>query len=232
MRVKRRQDHTWRLFFKRTVSAQIHLLTCFFAIVAIRILLPLVEQRGALHYWAVLIFGATSILLFAVSSIFHFMMDGFEMSEKLEAFMERLDHWAIYFFIAGTYTPFIVNTVYSDWRNFMLMMVWSLAIVGVFYTALKSKLPMWAQSRVFYTSVFVLMGWTAIVRMDEVSAHLNSKALFFLFAGGAAYIVGAFVYATKRPRLMSGFFGFHELWHVLVTMGFIFHYKMIESFYY
>jgi channel protein (hemolysin III family) len=86
MRVKRRKDHTWRLFFKRTVSAQIHLLTCFFAIVAIRILLPLVEQRGALQSWAVLIFGATSILLFAMSSVFHFMMDGFEMSDKLEAF--------------------------------------------------------------------------------------------------------------------------------------------------
>jgi hemolysin III len=113
-----------------------------------------------------------------------------------------------------------------------MVSVWLMALFGIFYTAFRHKLPLWAQSRVVYTGVFVLMGWTLVVRIGEIYTKLPSAALAFFVAGSLAYSVGAVVYATKRPKLFEGLFGFHELWHVFVTLGFVCHYAMIGYFYF
>ena len=76
-----------------------------------------------------------------------------------------------------------------------------------------------------------MMGWTFIIRIGEIFRNLSSAGSFYFSAGGLSYTFGAIVYATKRPRLMEGFFGFHELWHIMVMIGAVFHYLMILTFY-
>ena len=183
------------------------------------------------HFWSCLAFCIPGILVFATSAIYHFLSDGSQISNKLEKILENLDHFSIYLFIAGTYTPFLMNAVSGRWRTILLISIWVIAITGILYTFLKPKLPKLLQHRFVYTTLFVLMGWTIVIRIGEIIHRLNALELFFLLAGAFSYTIGAVIYATKRPRLFEGIFGFHELWHVMVLFGFCFHYLLILSFY-
>jgi hemolysin III len=58
---------------------------------------------------------------------------------------------------------------------------------------------------------------------------VSAACLALLFAGGITYTLGAVFYATKRPTLWPGVFGFHEVWHLFVLGGTIFHYFAIRA---
>lgn len=229
--VSRRSDHSTPLFWKRTVSAQLHALGSIAMIAGAFYLLPLARRAGAEHLGACVAFLVTGIAVFSVSSLYHFLTDGYEGSEKLHVFFENLDHFAIYLFIAGTYTPFLINAVSAPWQVPLLVGIWLIAILGISYTWFKPRLPTILQSRGVYTFIFVAMGCTLVVRMGEIYSHLNAMKLELLAGGALAYVLGAVCYATRRPKLFEGFFGFHELWHVMVLTGAGLHYLLILSFY-
>ena len=231
MKVRRRDDHTLGRFLRRTVSAQIHAIGCVLWIFGAMTLIPLASARGTHDLIACLSFLATGFLVFFVSTTYHFVGDGYEASEKLHLFMENLDHFSIYLFIAGTYTPFLLNSVEQPWRNILVVAIWVIAALGIVYTWVKPRLPQFLQRRFVYTGIFVIMGWTLVVRVGEIFHHLNNTQIFYLVAGGLSYSLGAVVYSTKRPKLIPGFFGFHELWHLAVLTGACLHYALILSFY-
>jgi len=231
MGISRYSDHSSKLFLRRTVSAQLHAIGFILAIMGMVYLLPLAARAGSSHLWASATFCITAMIVFATSSTYHFLHDGFHLTPNLIHRLESIDHFAIYLFIAGTYSPFLLHAVAPEWHSPLLMTVWATAIVGIFYSGWKHHLPGWAQRRAVYTSVYVLMGLMLVVRIQEIYQNLPASSLLLLAAGGLSYVVGAVIYATKRPRLLVGFFGFHELWHVLVMLGFGFHYFMILGFY-
>jgi hemolysin III len=231
MHISRRDDHSVKTFLKRTVAAQTHMWTAMAAVLGLLVLTPVAYKSGPWHFWGTAVFGVTAVLVFSISALYHFLHDGYQISDVLANRFEMLDQWSIYLFIAGTYTPFLINAVKSPWKEILMVSVWSMAIIGIAYTALRSRLPEWAQSRAVYTAMFVLMGWTLLIRVGEIYSNLSALAMTFFVAGSLAYSVGAIVYATQKPKLIVGFFGFHELWHVFVTLGFVFHFAMIGSFY-
>jgi hemolysin III len=230
--IQRRLDDSRRLFFKRTIAAQIHLLGVFAAIAGLSYLLYVTwNNQAQVEFWACLTFGATAILVFSVSTLYHFLHDGFQISPKLEALFEDLDHFSIYLFIAGTYTPVLLRTLSDRWQLIMIIAIWSIAVIGILYTRFKSKLPVWAQSRFFSTSLFLLMGWVLLVKVGTIVDHLTGFGLFMLLAGAGAYSVGAVIYALKKPNLIPGWVGFHELWHMMVVIGFTLHYILVLDFF-
>lgn len=176
-------------------------------------------------------FGVTGIGVFAASTFYHFLSDGFEISNRLRQFVKDLDHSSIFLFIAGTYTPFIINIFTPPWDQILMVLIWTIGIFGVAYVFLRRSLPTWAKNRFIYTGIFLLMGWTLLIRLGEALEHMTSTAIFLLIAGGLSYSFGAVVYATKRPDPFHGTFGFHEIWHVMVIMGAVFHYFLILNFY-
>lgn len=221
-----------KTFLRRTVAAQTHLLASIAAIVGVFVLLYFASDKpDSRHFWACFIFGLTSVLVFVASTVFHFLTDGFQVAKRLEKILENFDHFAIYLFIAGTYTPFLLNAVSQPWSSILLAVIWITGIIGIFYTYFKPQLPAWARHRFVYTGIFVLMGWVLIFRISEVFQHLNLRGIFLLVAGGLSYTIGAIFYATERPKLFEGVFGSHELWHLMVMAGFGFHYFLILSFY-
>lgn len=221
-----------KAFLKRTVSAQLHLLGLVAATIGLVVLLRVVYEKSDFnHFLACLIFGTTSILVFCASTICHFLSDGFRVAKKLEQKMEDLDHFAIFLFIAGTYTPFILNTIAAPWAQILLWLVWCVALAGIGYTHFRPRLPQWARHRFVNTALFVLMGWLLIVRIGEAFHHLSFNGTFYLLAGAFSYSGGAVIYATQKPNPFPGIFGYHELWHVMVLLGFTFHYLMILGFY-
>ncbi len=231
MRVSRRPDHSTKKFWLSTVSAQLHLMGCILMLVGSIFLLPLALPVGPAHFWACVTFIVSGCLVFAVSATYHFLGDGFEASPRLHEVLEDLDHYSIYLFIAGTYTPFLLNAVADPWTKPLLFLVWFSAIVGILYTRFRPKLPKFLQSRAVYTGIFVMMGWILVIRFNEIIETVSSSRLWLLALGGAAYSLGAVVYATKKPKLWVGVFGFHELWHLMVLIGAGFHFFLVLSFY-
>jgi len=232
MHISKRDDHSLKLFLKRTVAAQTHFLTAIAALVGLLILAPVALKAGSWHFWGTVVFGVTAFMVFSVSATYHFLHDGYKMSDKLSNRFEMFDQWTIYLFIAGTYTPFLLNVIEPPWRQILMVAAWTMATTGILYTAFKHKLPEWAQSRAVYTCLFVLMGWTLLVRAGEIFDNLSQVGLFLFVGGSLAYSIGAIVYATQRPKLFEGVFGFHELWHVFVTVGYLSHFALICYFYY
>jgi hemolysin III len=231
MHIQSHPQSNFLSFLKRTIAAQIHLLACFGAIVGLWFLLSTTTFHSTSDLVSCVIFGATGIFLFAMSTTAHFLSDGYRISPWLNSFLETIDHAAIYLFIAGTYTPFLLNVVRPPWQNILLIAIWTIAVLGIVYSVCREQLPRWAQHRFVYTGLFVAMGWVLIVRVGEVFERLDRLGAFLLVAGGISYTIGAVGYATKRPKLFDGVFGFHEIWHTMVALGFTFHYFMIFNFY-
>ncbi|MES2856670.1 MAG: hemolysin III family protein [Bdellovibrionota bacterium] len=230
--IRFRHDHTFSLFLKRTVSAQIHLFGLLLAAVGLGYLLYLTwNSPDRYQFWAATTFGVTSIMVFGTSTLYHFLSDGLDLSESLSQLFEDLDHFSIYLFIAGTYTPVILNTVKDESKLGMIALVWGIAIAGILYTHFKRRLPVWARHRFFSTGIFVAMGWLAVIKIQSIIANLSDLGFAALVLGGLSYTVGAVIYASKRPILIKDIFGFHELWHVMVLGGFFFHYFVVLSFY-
>jgi len=229
--VSRRPGDTRGAYLKRTVAAQIHLLGAALALVGAGVLLETASRFEPARFAAAAAYALPSILVFGISALYHFLYDGHAMSDALAERFELCDRAAIYLFIAGTYTPFLTNVVAPPWRERLLVLVWSIAVAGIAYTALYARLPRWARGRFLSTGLFVLMGWTMLIRAGEIFSRLDVRGLSLLGAGALCYSLGAIVFVARRPNLFKDVFGYHELWHLSVLGGAAFHYFLILRFY-
>ena len=136
--------------------------------------------------------------------------------------MQRLDHSMIFVLIAGTYTPFSVLALHGALQAAILSLVWTGAAIGI---ALK-HLPLRGLRAVTGT-LYVTLGWLAIVAMPQFVGGVPLPATILLFAGGILYTTGAVVLLRRRPDPSPAVFGFHEIWHVMVTSAVLCHYVAI-----
>ena len=232
MPIRRHPGDTFFGILRRTVSAQLHFVGAIGALIAVLVLVRFTLLRPEPNYlWAVLLFGVSSLMVFGASTLYHFVCDGYQVSPGLRRWLKDIDHFAIYFFIAGSYTVFVLNALEKTWAYSLIAAIWTSAILGIVYTHLKPKLPPWARHRAFSTMVFVSMSWIVILRIRDLVQVLSPAAYACLWWGALCYVLGALIYITKRPKLFPYFFGFHELWHIMVILGYTFHYFVILDFY-
>ena len=163
------------------------------------------QQRVALS-----IYGATLILLYAASTLYHSL----PLSERQLRRLRTLDHIAIYFLIAGTYTPIALVTLNSRLGWILLASVWLIALAGVPFKLFYLDAPVWLS-----TGTYLLMGYLAMVAVVPLARAVHLGGLSWLVAGGIAYTIGAVIYSRRRPDPFPGVFGHHEIWHVLVLIG-------------
>ncbi len=234
--IQKHPEHSLSFLLKKTISAQLHFIGAILAIIGLITLLYFVSENGTektswIHFASCLIFGITGVLVFGSSALYHFYSDGYVITKQLEKVLNDFDHFSIYLFIAGTYTPFLINAVHGTWKYVLLSMIWTIALIGIFYSYFKPRLPKWAQHRMISTALFLAMGWTLAIRWDEIYSSLTPTDFNLLLAGGLSYTFGALIYAFKWPDFVEGIFGYHEIWHLMVMLGFGFHYFLILGFY-
>jgi len=170
------------------------------------------------HVVAFSIFGASLILLYTASSLYHLVVT----SERGSTILRKIDHMMIYVLIAGTYTPVCLIPLRGGWGWSLLISIWSIAMVGIVMKLLWFDAPRWL-STLFY----VIMGWLAIVAFLPLVRSMPPAAVWWLVAGGIMYSIGALIYGTKWPRFKSKVFGFHELFHIFVLYGSLCHFWMM-----
>ncbi len=154
------------------------------------------------------IFGATLILLYATSTVYHAL----PISKGKQLF-RVLDHSAIYLLIAGTYTPFALGPLRGPWGSTLLVVIWTLAVIGIV-----SKLTIGFRLPHLSTALYLLMGWLIVVAIKPLVETIPRAGLLWLAAGGVAYTGGVVFYNMKRVRYS------HMIWHLCVAAGSVCHF--------
>lgn len=167
------------------------------------------------------IFGGGMILLYTASTLYHWL----PLSEKGIRVFRRIDHSMIFFYIAATYTPICLIPLRGGWGWSLFGCAWGLAVSGIILKIFWITAPRW-----FSTGLFLAMGWMVLAGIYPLVMALPVGALVWLVAGGLFYSSGAVIYAMKRPDPFPNFFGFHEIFHLLVMAGSFCHFMVMYRY--
>lgn len=205
------------LKMKEPVNTWTHFISFVAAIVGL-VFLIIVCKNNISKLVTMTIYGLSMILLYGASSIYHWV----QTTPKKELLLKKIDHIAIYFLIAGSYTPVFYYGLEGAWRWAMLISVWSLAMLGM-------ALKIWFIHAPRYVSAgfYVSLGWIALVPFLQLIKHLPLGAIILMAVGGVIYTMGAVIYATKIFDFFPKRFGFHEIFHLFIAAGSIVHFIMI-----
>ncbi|MDE5965437.1 MAG: hemolysin III family protein [Lachnospiraceae bacterium] len=158
------------------------------------------------------IFGSSLVLLYAVSAIYH----GLPQDTYIKKVFQVIDHCTIFLLIAGSYTAFVMGTLY--WAEplpaiWMLIIIWTTAIVGIVLNAIDLK-----KYAVFSMCCYLLMGWLIILKAKVLAGLMGSAALSMLVIGGVLYTVGAVFYVIGRKKRYR-----HFVFHIFTLLGSLAH---------
>ncbi|MBR7552868.1 hemolysin III family protein [Allobacillus sp. GCM10007491] len=199
---------------EEVVNAITHGIGILLSAAALVLLVIIAAINGtAWHVVTFSIFGASAIVLYTSSTLLHSLRPG-----RVKDVFEILDHSSIYFFIAGTYTPFVLIAVKGGLGWTLFGIVWGLAIAGTVFKIFFVKRFMHVS-----TLLYILMGWLIVLAWSPLSAYMTTSGMQLLVAGGLLYTVGAIFYMWR------GFKYHHALWHLFVLAGSITHFFSVAT---
>ncbi len=174
------------------------------AIVAFPFVVMAAAARGSTSgIIAASVFATTMVLLYLSSTIFHALPEG-----RAKRVFQVLDHAAIFLLIAGTYTPFTLGVLHGVWGWTLFGIVWSVAAVGIVLKSIGG-----VRYNTISTWAYLAMGWVVVIAAERLWTLMPAWGLFWLFAGGLAYTLGAVFFLLERIRY------FHFAWHLFVVAG-------------
>jgi len=189
-----------------------HLIGAVAALAGLVIVVVVAAQQG--DPWKIVsfsVYGTTLFFLYAVSTLYH------SLRGRAKRIFRKLDHYSIYFLIAGTYTPFTLVTLRGAWGWTIFGVIWGLAVVGIALESLPQQ-----GNRVLSLVVYILMGWLVLVALKPLLEALPWAGFVWLLLGGIFYTGGvAFYLFDEKIR------HFHGVWHLFVLAGSVSHYVTI-----
>lgn len=161
------------------------------------------QSEVAVH--AVAIYGVSVSLMFAASTLYHG-----SYGSRFQRFFKMLDHASIFLKIAGTVTPFALLGLPGNDGLLLLYFTWAVAAFGIVFKIFSFVQNHGDRYRWFSLALYLLMGWSAIVLVEDLWAALPRPAFFWMVAGGVVYTIGAIIYAIRSIPMG------HFIWHVFV----------------
>lgn len=174
------------------------------ALAAALVGVPFLLLAAGPHLLGTSVFGATLLLLYLSSTLYHALPAG-----RAKQVWLQVDYGAIYFFIAGSYTPFALHAVSGVWGWTLFALVWLLAITGTALKVLGRLSHPWLS-----TGLYVVMGWLVLVAAVPLVGQLSAPGLAWLVAGGVAYTAGVVFFALDGCWRYA-----HAVWHGFVVLG-------------
>ena len=182
---------------------------------------PLVyNSQGLSTRVSVSVYVVCALLTFGISALYHRIT----WSAEARAIWRKLDHAGIYLMIAGTFTPVAMLGLSAASARNCLMPIWVIALAGIIQSIFFVNIP-----KIFSALIYLVAGYLIVPYMGELQQTLGSGNVWLLVAGGVTYTLGALCYALKRPVLDPRYFGYHEVFHVLVNAGAILHFFVIND---
>lgn len=194
---------------EETTNAILHGVGLGMAIAALAVLVVLAGLSGnAWHIVSFSIYGATLVLLYLSSTLYHGFYSG-----RAKKLFRIFDHSAIFLLIAGTYTPIALITLHGRLGWTVFGVVWGIAAAGIVGKAF------WANRfTVLSTALYLVMGWLAVIVVKPLLLHLGTASLVFLGLGGLFYTLGTVFYLWRKLKYH------HAVWHLFVLAGSICHF--------
>jgi hemolysin III len=193
----------------------------FFVSLASGTLLVLLSAATTRATLAAAIYAVSVSALFGVSALYHRV----SWTPPVRRRMRQLDHSMIFLLIAGTYTPVGLLVLEGTLATVVLAVVWVGAVAGIALELAWTTAPRWLGG-----TVYLALGWVAVVATPQLFARLGLAGGLLIVAGGLAYSAGAAVYALRRPDPVPATFGYHEVFHLLVIAGVAAHFLAISLF--
>lgn len=171
-----------------------------------------VQHQDVYSIVSSIVFGASLILLYTMSSIYH----GLNPKYKAKKIFQILDHCTIFILIAGTYTPFTLCSfrrydLKLGWTMFIV--IWTLALIGIILNSIDLK-----KFQVFSMICYLLMGWCIVLKINILPEVLGTKGLALLLIGGIFYTLGAVLYLIGKKKKWM-----HSIFHINCVLGSISH---------
>lgn len=188
-----------------------HLVGTALAIAGLPLLVVVAARTGeATPVVSFAIYGTTLVLTYLLSTLYH------AVRGRAKKTLQKLDHIAIYFLIAGTYTPVALVTLGGGLGWTLFGINWGLAAVGV---ALEF-IP-WRRSRAVALALYPIMGWLALPALGPLVVALGPGGTSLALAGSLLYTGGLVAYASEKiPH-------HHGIWHLFVLGGSICHFLLV-----
>lgn len=195
-------------------NAVSHGLGALLAVAALPILvMRAINHGGVADVVAAAIFAATAILLYGISTAYH-ALPATLANGRAKDWLNRLDHAAIYVFIAGSYTPFTLGVLNTGPGLTLLITVWAAAAFGV-----TIKLLNRLRHPIVSTLLYVAMGWVVVFAIGPLMQRMPAAGLVLLLAGGLSYTLGAVVFLLDHRVRYA-----HFVWHLFVLGGSVCHF--------
>ncbi len=172
------------------------------------------------------VFIVSMILLYGASTIYH----SFDLGDRINKILKKLDHAMIFVLIAGSYTPICLLVIKGQIGIYLLALVWTVGIVGIIFKLCWVTCPKWMSS-----VMYIAMGWLCVLAFSPIMNSMTKKAFLWLLVGGIIYTVGGVLYAVKTPRVRAfnarhRYFGTHEIFHLFVMAGSLCHFVLVYNY--
>ncbi len=176
------------------------------------IVLLLCLWRALIHpdRWKIagsIVYGISFIQLYTISSVYHALHPG--TGKKV---LQIIDHCAIYFFIAGTYTPIVLcalRPTFPIWAYLILFIEYGLAALATTLTAIDLR-----KYNVLSMTCYIGMGWCILIALKPLLQVMAMPGFLLLLSGGIVYTIGAILYGIgTKCRYM------HSVFHLFVLGG-------------
>lgn len=217
--------NTKHLKVKEPGSALTHFIGMVIAVVAAApLLVKAANGLNRSYLGAFIVFIASMICLYGASTIYH----TFDISEKVNRVLRKVDHAMIFVLIAGSYTPICLIVLPKSVGLPLLATVWSITVIGTIFKICWINCPHWLSS-----VMYIGMGWLVVFAFSAIMKNLSHAAFWWLLIGGIIYTVGGIIYALKLPlfkRHNWKNFGNHELFHCFVMLGSLCHFILVYKY--
>ena len=197
-------------FGEEVCNCAIHGLGIIFSVAGLAVLVSLSSKYGDL--WTVAstaVFGVSMILLYTASTLYHAVP-----YPRVKKVLKKFDHIAVFYLIAGSYTPFLLVNMRGPVGWSVFAVIWSLALIGTVLKIVTSG----SGTKLWSISLYLIMGWAIIFVSRQLFAAISAVSALFLVLGGLFYTFGVFFYVWKSKKYT------HAVWHLMVLAGTVMHF--------
>ena len=185
-----------------------HGIGAVFSVVAL--VMMVVKAHHLLPEVTVSLFGATMIVLYTMSCIYH------AISSKLEGkkILRVIDHCNVYLLVFGTYIPVSLLGVGGKLGWILFAFVCIVTIIGITLSCISID-----SFQVLEVICHLVNGWSIVVGIPTLLVTMGSRGVFFLVLGGIMYTLGSILYAIGSQKKYM-----HSVFHVFCLLGTFFHF--------
>jgi len=183
--------------------------------------IPLIaNSTNSIELAATIVYSMGVCMMFGFSALYHRV----DWTSRVLTIMRRLDHSAIFVMIAGSFTPICLLVLPGDTGIQLLFIIWSIAGIGILQSVLFTETP-----RLIRAGIYLVAGYMVIPYLSMMFSVMSMTNFTLTSAGGAIYTLGAIGYGFKFPDISSKYFGYHEFFHVLVSIAAALHFIVVYS---